>query len=429
VRSRLLIVAGALVATVALGLVGGLVLFGGAGEEAPTSFTLAEPTTSSTVPPVAEDAVETTVAATTTTEAERATITVSFDETAPRLIPEIQALYAWIGDPDGNEPPSLPPGLTAHLAGIEVDEDLDLLADLHRSRIDDDNRVAVVTIDDDVVLAVADGSRWQIVGAKLTRFGVEPWYGTPVRHVMIIGTDARKNESQPALRADSLHIASSSLPERAGSIVGFPRDAYVSASYGQDKFTHVNARSGPDEVVTIASELSGLPIEGYILTGFQGFTNLVDAFGGVEVEVPFAMNDPKSKAVLNAGLQMLDGANALAFSRNRSIRGGDFTRSFHQGVLMQAGLQAVQLGGIEQLPGLVKILTTHTWTDLTTAQLLTLGAIAYELDPELIENLVLPGTVGNTTGGASVVFLDPEAEDVFADMADAVITVQSESTE
>jgi LCP family protein required for cell wall assembly len=423
VRSRFLVLAGAFLATLGLGLVGGLVLFGGSGEDVPTSFTLAEQTTTTvtTVPAVSDDVAETTVAATTTTEAGPATITVAFEDTAPHLIPQIQALYAWIGDPEGTEPPPLPPGLTAHLSGIEVEEDLELEADLHRSRISEDHRVAVVTVDDDTILAVAEGSEWQIVGAKLPRFEVDPWYGTPVRHVMIIGTDARRGEDQTALRADSLHIVSSALQEGGGSIVGFPRDAYVTASYGQDKFTHVNARSGPEEVVTIASELSGLPIEGYLITGFQGFTNLVNAFGGVEVEVPFAMNDPKSKAVLDAGLQMLDGANALAFSRNRSIRGGDFTRSFHQGVVMQAGLVGVQLGGIEQLPGLIKALLNHTWTDLTPAQLLTLGAIAYEMDPDLVTNLVLPGTVGDTNAGTSVVFLDPEADDVFADMADGIV--------
>ncbi|MCU0281842.1 MAG: LCP family protein, partial [Acidimicrobiia bacterium] len=207
----------------------------------------------------------------------------------------------------------------------------------------------------------------------------------------------------------------------SGSIVGFPRDSWVAAPYGNDKLTHVNARAGSAAVVQIARDLTSLPIEGYLVTGFRSFRRLVDTFGGVMVEVPFAMNDPKSSAFLSAGLQLLLGQDALAFSRNRHISGSDFTRSYHQGLVIAAGLAGVQARGSLDLPELLALLSQYTWTDLAPGDLLTLAAGAYEMDPEAVVNLVLPGTIG-TAGAASVVYLDPEAEDIYADLADGIIT-------
>jgi hypothetical protein len=85
---------------------------------------------------------------------------------------------------------------------------------------------------------------------------------------------------------------------------------------------------------------------------------------------------------------------------------------------MQGALTAVQDRGILDLPFLLKVLMSRTWTDLTPEQLLTVAAGAYELDPSLVGNLVLEGTIA-TRGGASVVDLDAEfAAETWADVAD-----------
>lgn len=334
----------------------------------------------------------------------------------------VESLYAWIGDRTRPAPPA-PDALLTHLATIRMSGTLALSADAAVARIAG-GRVAVVTIDDDVVLAADAGDGWEIVGAKLARFGSSAWYGPPIRHVLVLGSDARHaNQPQPLYRADSIHIVSSNLERRAGEVTGFPRDTYVRASYGWDKFTHVNAVSPrhADEMLDIARDLSGLPIEGYLITGFRGFRRLVDLFGGVVVEVPFRMVDEKAEADLRAGLQRLLGDDALAFSRIRSIPGGDFARSANQGVVILAALAATRERDITAIPDLLVILTDHTWTDLTPGQLLTLAATAFEVDPRLVGNRVLAGTVV-TRNGASVVLLDePRAAITFRDLVDGVV--------
>jgi anionic cell wall polymer biosynthesis LytR-Cps2A-Psr (LCP) family protein len=148
---------------------------------------------------------------------------------------------------------------------------------------------------------------------------------------------------------------------------------------------------------------------------------MVDAFDGVVVDVPFAMSDPKSSAFLVAGEQTLWGQNALAFSRNRSIQGGDFTRSLHQGMVIAGALTGVQQRGILDLPDLLALLSNYTWTDLPTGDLLTLAAGAYEIDPAGVPNFVLPGSVA-TISGASVVLLDESVEQTYRDLEDGIIS-------
>jgi len=115
---------------------------------------------------------------------------------------------------------------------------------------------------------------------------------------------------------------------------------------------------------------------------------------------------------------MFDGAAALAFSRNRHLRGGDFTRSHDQGLVMLAGLRAVRLLGIRRLPASLELLTDHTTTDLDAAALLTMGATIYESGP--VSNVVADG-VPDRVNGSSIVRLTDDALATFQDLADGTL--------
>jgi LCP family protein required for cell wall assembly len=328
-------------------------------------------------------------------------------------------LYAWIGDPT-SPAPSVPQGLLDHLATGDVGESETIEAALAWADVGD-GRAGVVTAGDDVILLADEGSGWKVVGAALPRFGLAPWFGAPLRHVLVIGTDARPGQDQQNFRADSIHLLSSNVAGAGGGILGFPRDTYVEAPYGTDKFTNVNVYSGQQVMVDLAAELSGQPIEGYVVTGFLGFQQLVNAFGGVYVDVPFAMADEKAQAFISARYQPLWGDKALGFSRNRNIAGADFTRSFHQGIVIQAALAGVHEMDITSLPTLLAVLDSFTWTDLSLGDLVTIAAGAFYLDPAAVGNQVLPGTI-TTRNGASVVVLTDGAEDLFRDLDDGILT-------
>jgi LCP family protein required for cell wall assembly len=376
----------------------------------PPATTVTTTTTTTTTSP--------TTAIVTTTVPAGVDITVSLPAD-PGAEAALGAFYGWIGDRTRPVPP-VPAALLAHVATIEADGDMALSTDWYPAEVTG-GRVGVATLGDDVVLLADEGSGWQIVGAHLARFGLAPWYGSPVRHVLIVGTDARPGEGQRLYRADSIHVVSSNLAARAGSIVGFPRDSYVATSYGHDKLTHVNATSDTDELLAITRDLSGLPIEGYFITGFLGFTRLVDDLGGIVVDVPFGMAEPLSEAYLSKGIQLLWGPNALAFSRNRHINGGDSGRSFHQGVVILAGLADILECDITALPELVRILLQRTWTDLGLGDVLTLAATAFEIDPAGVTNVVLPGR-SKMVRGSSFVILDVAGRfAVFGGLEDGIL--------
>lgn len=381
------------------------------------------PTTTTPSPTTTTNATTTT--APTTTTASTSTIVYADLEV---LIPDaldaqlaVSELYGWLGDPT-RPVPDIPEGLVSFLAGTRVDGSATLSGTLYSADIGDRGRVGVVMVDDDIVLLADEGDGWKVVGAHLARFELDPWFGPPQRHVLVIGTDARPGQDQQNFRADSIHVLSSNVAAGGGGILGFPRDTYVQASYGADKFTHVNVYSGQAEMVEVAAEVSGLPVEGYLVTGFLNFQRLVNDFGGVYVDVPFSFNDWRAEAYISAGYQLLWGDKALGFSRSRRLAGGDFTRSYHQGVVIAAALTGVlERFEIADIPDLLALLDEYTWTDLSLGDLVTLGAGAFYLDPERVGNRVLPGSV-TTRGGASVVVLSDGAEDIFRDLDDGMLT-------
>lgn len=344
------------------------------------------------------------------------------------LAAEVAATYEMaLGLPDAD--PEVGPQLGRYLANVAapaLDRDL-IVEPVATSAEAYGEHVAVVTAGDDVVLAVSpDGTDWRVVGVKLASLGESPWYGDAPRQIFVIGSDARTGEDPIRLRADSLHIISMTPDGAHISIVGIPRDSWVETPKGgMNKFTNIMSGTGPEAIVTTGETLTGLDIDGYIVTGFQGFAQLINAYGGFDVDIPFAMNEPKSKAFFNAGVQLLDGIEALAFARNRTLAGGDFTRSFHQGVIMQWGMREVHNRGIGEVPSSLALLEKHTWTDFDAETLLLISAGVFEQEDGLaVPNIVLDGVAG-TAGSASVVFLSDSVQEAFADMADGILEVDN----
>jgi len=366
---------------------------------------------------------------TTATVRPLAHVEISLPGASEKPLEAIEFFYGWLADRRRPEP-ALPDGLLEHLARAPETGDLVLQGAWSSASLPDREDVGVAVFDDDVILLAGDESGWRIVGAKVARLGLGAWYGDPVRHVLLLGTDARPGTPMLEARADSIHILSSAVAERSGAIVGFPRDSYVERPSGQPdspeghflKFTHANYWFGPDGMVQITEELTGLDIEGYVVTGFLGFTGLVDAFGGVPVDVPFAMAEPNSQAYFDPGLQNLVGDDALAFSRNRHLPGIDFRRSLDQGLVVAGALGKVQEKfGPSDLPALLTILLEFTQTDLDAEALLTLGAGAFELDVATIPDVVLSGR-GTTRNTQYVVILDDDVTSIFMDLQDGMLT-------
>jgi LCP family protein required for cell wall assembly len=389
---------------------------GAAGPPEETTTVTVATTTTSAAPP-ARPAPPTTLAKTTTTADLPRTVAVSGELPEP-ILAALGGLYSWLAD-DRNVAPPLPPGMLAALrSGDPIFPSINASGVVHE--LEGGDSVAVIHVADDVVFMVKDDEPWRIAGAKLT--GQPPWLGGSPRLLLVLGSDARPGQNQRRLRADSIHIVAVDPSRSEGSIVGFPRDSWVEGPAGKNKFTNIMAGRGPDVMVETTEALTALDLDGYVVTGFVGFEGLIKDLGGLTINLPGAIRSGiEGWQNYPSGVQKLGPTALLRLARIRkTLTGGDFARSANHGLIMVAGMIAVQEMGVDALPELLDILLDHTWTDLSTEDLLTMAATIYFVTPEDMVNMVLPGSVG-TAGDRSVVFLAESATDIYLDLADGVV--------
>ncbi|WP_282792105.1 LCP family protein [Streptomyces sp. CC224B] len=172
---------------------------------------------------------------------------------------------------------------------------------------------------------------------------------------LIVGSDSREGMSDEekkklhtgsaeGKRTDSmmiLHVAD----DGGNTMISLPRDSNVTipsfkgADSGklypgtgrQVKLNAAYAEDGPELLVRTVEANTGLRIDHYAEIGFGGFAEIVDAVGGVEMDIPKAFKDKKSGADFEAGKQTLNGEEALAFVRTRyAFAGSDLDRTKNQ---------------------------------------------------------------------------------------------------
>ncbi|GGV52312.1 transcriptional regulator [Streptomyces longisporoflavus] len=172
---------------------------------------------------------------------------------------------------------------------------------------------------------------------------------------LIVGSDSREGMSDQdkkdlhtgsaeGKRTDSmmiLHVAD----DGGNTMISLPRDSNVTipsfkgAESGklypnqgrQTKLNAAYAEDGPELLVRTVEYNTGLRIDHYAEIGFGGFAEIVDAVGGVEMDIPEGFKDEKSGADFEAGKQTLDGKEALAFVRTRyALKGSDLDRTKNQ---------------------------------------------------------------------------------------------------
>jgi anionic cell wall polymer biosynthesis LytR-Cps2A-Psr (LCP) family protein len=164
---------------------------------------------------------------------------------------------------------------------------------------------------------------------------------------------------------------------------------------------------------------TGVPVEGYILTGFDGFQRLVDGIGGLPLKAPVAVLDRMSGANVKAGPNKLSGGQALAYGRARyQVPGGDFGRSANQGLLVLAAAGFAKHVGPAKLPGILQMGAPKIKTNMTAEQVLTFAAGVFVTRPNKVHNRVATGGFGWTADRQSIVLLDANARHLFADLRD-----------
>ncbi|MEU9318505.1 LCP family protein [Streptomyces sp. NPDC048295] len=171
---------------------------------------------------------------------------------------------------------------------------------------------------------------------------------------LIVGSDSREGMtaedkkklhtgSAEGKRTDSMMILHDG--SNGPTLVSLPRDSNVEIPSfkgsdsgklypGRGRFTKLNAAyamDGPELLVRTVEFNTGLHIDHYVEIGFGGFAKIVDAIGGVELDIPKGFKDKKSGADFKAGKQTLNGEQSLAFVRTRyAFAQADLARTKNQ---------------------------------------------------------------------------------------------------
>ncbi|MGB3572812.1 MAG: LCP family protein [Phormidesmis sp.] len=185
--------------------------------------------------------------------------------------------------------------------------------------------------------------------------------------------------------------------EERVSVLSVPRDTRTNVDGAVTKINEANRDGGPSVSAEAVSELlGGVPIDRYIRINVQGVEKLIDAIGGVVVNVPKDMKyqDDSQHLYINlkAGEQRLNGDQALQFLRFRYDDNGDIGRVQRQQMFMRSlANQALNPTTIARLPKILKVIQSHVDTNLSVEELVALVGYGSQTERSDVQMLMLPG--------------------------------------
>jgi polyisoprenyl-teichoic acid--peptidoglycan teichoic acid transferase len=220
--------------------------------------------------------------------------------------------------------------------------------------------------------------------------------------VVLLGSDARADEVS---RSDTIVVT-----KAGGGMLAVPRDTLVGIpGVGKDKINAAYADGGPELTAETLEGLTGLRINDYVVVNFGGVEEIVDAMGGITLEVdnPIRVGIDGRRVSIPAGTQELNGLEALAFVRYRGGPTADIGRiGRQQKFLRELAQQSTSPANLPRLPATA----AATWRNIdTNMNLLQTARFAIRTRLSGIEGAELyPGTP-QYIGGVSYWVPDKEA--------------------
>ena len=234
--------------------------------------------------------------------------------------------------------------------------------------------------------------------------------------VAVIGSDARSGNPERS-RADAIHIVGVNTKNMRAGILNFPRDSWVNVpGFGSSKMNEALYKGGPALMAKTLEDVTGIRIDYWVLTAFEGFEGIVKDLHGVEMTLSQSVVDKGSGANLSAGKQTLRYWEALAFVRSRyAFAGGDVARTTNQGKFLLALLRKLrdEVGkDPTQLLNWISVTRRHTALNVPASEQFRLGVLASKVNAKDVGNVTVPVQIG-AVGAASVVFIQPQARDIY----------------
>ena len=231
--------------------------------------------------------------------------------------------------------------------------------------------------------------------------------------ILLMGVDSAEEglSKNTVANGDSLILITFNPNTLNATMLSIPRDSYVPiacwSGTPENKITHA-AAYGTDCMMSTIENYFDVTIDYYAKINFKGLVTLVDTLGGITVEVPQDLctdnSNREGEVCINAGLQTLNGEQALVLARNRKqLAAGDLDRGLNQQLVIQGILNKVKdMKSINQVMDVLNTVTNNLDTNFTEQQILSFYDIAKDImnnslqkdDADLIniEQLYLDGT-------------------------------------
>jgi LCP family protein required for cell wall assembly len=245
-------------------------------------------------------------------------------------------------------------------------------------------------------------------------------------NVLILGLDRRPNEGNIYTRTDTMIVATIDPVSKTAGMLGIPRDMYVKipnedGSYFEERINtaleygelYKYPGGGPKLAEDTIERNLGIHIDHYVIIDFQGFKEIIDDLGGVDVDVPDALYDPTYSDTellgdyfpldFSPGMQHMDGRTALGYARSRNTT-SDLDRIQRQQRVIFAVMD--KMLSLDVLPNALDLWDKYKHTvdtDISDVKVPSYASLAMNIPPDRISALSLgPCTVGAMVKNMSV---------------------------
>lgn len=217
-------------------------------------------------------------------------------------------------------------------------------------------------------------------------------------YILIAGLDRDPGAAEPTRRqvmnTDVLILARVDQAERRATLLSIPRDTRVELPTGMTKINAAYATGGMDRLKKTVGDLTGLPVDRYVMLDFPAFIKAVDAIGGIEFALDKPIANPEGTVSLSPGPQTLSGEEALAVVRDRQEAQGDIARIERQQKLLEALLTTLRTTDVVDWMKGMRAMSGSLRTDMSISEMGTL-ATALQGEAAVFTTQTVPGTFLN----------------------------------
>lgn len=245
--------------------------------------------------------------------------------------------------------------------------------------------------------------------------------GTGYLNVALFGVDSRDNELDGDTRSDTIMIASLNRETMEVKIVSVYRDTLMEQKDGTlNKANSAYSFGGPEDALAMLNKNLDLDIEHYVTVNFNALIDVIDAVGGIEIDVQeeeisyicgyateiMKVTGKVSPGVTEPGLQTLNGVQATAYARIRYTAGDDFKRAERQRDVLTKIIEKLQGASLAQINKIIDEVFPEVSTNFTLTEILEYAKDAFDYQ------------LGETTG-----FPFDKSTDTLANVGSVVIPV------